>query len=64
MKKKERQKQFEELIIEKLSQLENGELDNCPPGKKLAEEISKKEWCLEIYKKYKNDNTRTNTKEL
>jgi len=52
-RKKEINGLIEKLVIEKLTQLENGDLDDCPAGKKLAELMSKKDWCLEIYKNHK-----------
>ena len=45
-----------ELIIEKLSQLENGELENSPIAKKLAIEISKNKKFVKIYEEYKKIN--------
>jgi len=44
---------IEKIVIEKLSQLENGELENCPSGKLLAEEISKNTEFVKIYENYK-----------
>lgn len=46
---------IEALVVEKLSQLENGELDTVS-GKYLAEKMSKEKWCIEIYENYKNKN--------
>jgi len=50
MKKKE--ENYELLIIEKLGQLERGELENSPAGKKLAEEFEK----IPEYKKIYENN--------
>lgn len=52
---------FEKLIIEKLSQLENNELDDYPAGKKLAELMREDEEFVKIYEDYKNEITRKNT---
>lgn len=40
---------IEQLVIEKLTQLENGELEKCITAKKLAEEFKKNPKFLKIY---------------
>lgn len=44
---------IEKLVIEKLRQLENNELDNCPSGKKLAEQFKTNPDFVKIYNEYK-----------
>ena len=42
-----------DLIIEKLGQLERGELENSPSGKLLAKKFSENEEFVKIYNDYK-----------
>jgi hypothetical protein len=47
-------KEIEALVIEKLGQLENNELENCPCGKKLAQLMAENPTFVKIYKNYKD----------
>ena len=46
-------KEIEELVIEKLGQLERGELEDSPCGKALAEGFKEVEEFVEMYEKSK-----------
>jgi len=56
MKKQKREEEIEKLVIEKLSQLENNELEDCPNGKKLAELMNENDNFRKKYEEHKNKN--------
>lgn len=51
----EQRKGIEKIVIEKLSQLEKGELDNSPHGKVLALLMKEEPTFLKIYEEYKKN---------
>jgi len=55
---------IEKLVIEKLSQLEKGQLENSPSGKRLAEEMKKNPEFVKIYEDYKLNERRKKIDEI
>jgi flagellar biosynthesis component FlhA len=52
-REQEKEEEVKKLVIEKLAQLENNELEDCPKGKKLAELMYENEKFRKLYEEHK-----------